>query len=795
MVNATGSWDVASIRRWMGDFSKCESPSKVAARMGQCFSTTVVASEAKNYELHLDTEDNFTDILSNYKGKEMCHSDGTGMIERSVLVSLIDQLPLGPRNPTEVSMIQIRFGGAKGTLTAWDFHELRTLTPFPLPRNRNVLLRPSMVKFKAPYRQLEVISIGKQIPYYLNRNVILLLGVHGVQNKVFLGMQRHMLDNLDAMLTDPSKAMQMISQLSGPDSSLTSSLLRMLSCGLSPSDEPFLFSCLHAIRAHHLMTLRKKSRVFVEKGVVLLGGLDETGLVPEGCVFFQIRPEGVAPDRNATFDNTGFEVLTGPVMVTKHPVMHPGDVRMLLAVNIPELRAHKNCILFSRHGDRPEADKMAGSDLDGDQFAVTWDERLFLGEWNGCFRQPPYKWQSSRGKTLLMQSITMADDARILQMANCDPMDFDPDTILSHAPPLLRTAYDEPGEKSKKIDGIDDNELISHFINHAINDNLGQIAMMWLDYAAENGAACEACLKLAGLHSIAVDFPKSGTPATIPRDLFISLDTPRAHWRERKGSPSYHCAGPIGKLYDQVVNRMGDSKSASESYALPLAGRQLDPHGQILRFLQSDSTKGRLAEIYKIRIPVELGLDLEATADPDSKDPSLDLIAVAKDHRFDYEEGLVKLMSKYNLQCEGELLTGCIRKYNKLDKKRQHDLSETVRTQCRELRSNHRRSFFMFVLYTVCPELEENVDDETEDSWVDYVEAAVIGKALLPEGDYFSEQETRDFVILARKLAAAYYIATYNPEIWWEDAHQINRSILFSFPWIVADVIAAGLQN
>ena len=39
-------------------------------------------------------------------------------------------------------------------------------------------------------------------------------------------------------------------------------------------------------------------------------------------------------------------------------------------------------ILFSQCGCRPEADKMAGSDLDGDQFAVCWDNRLFLCDGN-----------------------------------------------------------------------------------------------------------------------------------------------------------------------------------------------------------------------------------------------------------------------------------------------------------------------------------------------------------------------------------------------------------------------------
>jgi len=598
MVDARGSWTVASIRDWMGDFSLCESPSKVAARMGQCFSTTVVASNASTSSWSGKVKDDFPDVISVHDGKEMCHSDGTGLIKRSVLMSLITQLPLGPRDPSEVSIIQIRFGGAKGTLTAWDFAQLK------LSCHHDVLLRPSMVKFNSSYRQLEMISFGKQIPYYLNRNVILLLKAHGVQDEVFLGMQRRMLDSLDAMLLDSAKAMEMIPRLSGPDSSLSSALVHMLSCGLSPCNDPFLFSCLHAIRAHHLMNLRKKSRVFVEKGAVLIGGLDETGLVPEGCVFVQIRPEGGS-------SGSRFEILNGPVMVTKHPVMHPGDVRMLLAVDIPELRGHKNVILFSRHGQRPEADKMAGSDLNGDQIAFTWDERLFLGGWHRSDRQRSGAWRSGGGETLEMQAETMIEDSQKLQRANAAPMDFDPDSgenaraddhidgsflvdIFAFLSESTRASSSAPG-----VGAVDDKQLVAHLINHAKNDNLGHIAAMWLDYADNNGANCDECLKLAALHSIAVDFPKSGKPAVIPRELYISRSVARAHWREKKGSPSYECKGVVGRMYDEVIRRMqGDL--ISHEHALPLAGRRFDRHGQILRFVEKGtSIDYYLQEIYK----------------------------------------------------------------------------------------------------------------------------------------------------------------------------------------------------
>ena len=43
---------------------------------------------------------------------------------------------------------------------------------------------------------------------------------------------------------------------------------------------------------------------------------------------------------------------------------------------------------------------------------------------------------------------------------------------------------------------------------------------------------------------------------------------------------------------------------------------------------------------------------------------------------------------------------------------------------------------------------------------------------------------------MAQRLAAAYYVATYSPEM----HNEGSKSVLYSFPWIVAaDVIACGL--
>ncbi len=61
--------------------------------------------------------------------------------------------------------------------------------------------------------------------------------------------------------------------------------------------------------------------------------------------------------------------------------------------------------------------------------------------------------------------------------------------------------------------------LLEHFVDHARNQNLGIIANAWLAHANQSSPGCSQCLELAQLHSMSVDFPKTGVPATMPREL------------------------------------------------------------------------------------------------------------------------------------------------------------------------------------------------------------------------------------------------------------------------------------
>lgn len=69
-------------------------------------------------------------------------------------------------------------------------------------------------------------------------------------------------------------------------------------------------------------------------------------------------------------------ILQGKVVVSRNPCTHPGDIRLLDAVNKSELQHLVNVIVFPSTGERPLCNMMSGGDLDGDVYFVCWDQRI-----------------------------------------------------------------------------------------------------------------------------------------------------------------------------------------------------------------------------------------------------------------------------------------------------------------------------------------------------------------------------------------------------------------------------------
>lgn len=118
----------------------------------------------------------------------------------------------------------------------------------------------------------------------------------------------------------------------------------------------------------------------VEKGVVLIGIMDETGKLPAGTFYAcWDRPPADSDDPYATPTAEPLPAHTR-ALVSRNPVVSPADLRILKAADpatLPdELTSLHNVVVFPKVGRRPEQCKMSGGDLDGDIFFIIWDEKL-----------------------------------------------------------------------------------------------------------------------------------------------------------------------------------------------------------------------------------------------------------------------------------------------------------------------------------------------------------------------------------------------------------------------------------
>ncbi len=348
---------------------------------------------------------------------------------------------------------------------------------------------------------LDIINISDYIPCFLNRQVIIILSSLGVADSVFSQLHDAMLKTICNLFVDRHQARQAIKvhykNAYAPHTaeSIPNRVNYLL--------EPYFRELLKTIQAKLLDGLIRRTRIFIKKGRILMGVIDETHTLSANQVFIQCA---FNPDSDDYLDDDGDEcghfvrdrkrktfVVTTRVIVAKNPCMHPGDVRVVESVDVKQLRHMVDCVVFPATGARPLTNMCSGSDLDGDLYFICWDSMLLPVE------------------------------------TNVEPMD-----------------YTTP-QCAEKLDPIDNNDIIEFFVDFIKTDQMGRIANAHVAIADSSklGVKDPLCVELARAFSIAVDFPKTGVVPEIPENC-KKIKYPDFMG---KHDDSYESDKIIGKMY------------------------------------------------------------------------------------------------------------------------------------------------------------------------------------------------------------------------------------------------------
>ncbi|OIW30853.1 RdRP-domain-containing protein [Coniochaeta ligniaria NRRL 30616] len=466
-----------SIRKWMGRFTHIKVVAKYAARLGQCFSTTRLLRH-----IPAPTIVSIPDVERN----SYCFTDGVGKISSILAKMIADEW----KEDSVPSAFQFRMGGCKGVLVTW-----------PEAKDIEVHIRKSQEKFSSEFNGLEIIRLSHYTTATLNRQTISILSCLGVPDSVFMSLLLQELRNYDRAMTDRTFATKLLRQY--VDESQSSLMIAgMLDYGFMEANEPYVKAMLELWRSWSIKYLKEKARIPIAESAFVLGCIDETGTLKGHINKKRRRNEKPVKELPEIFlqisdpDNRGDpRIITGVCIVGRNPSLHPGDIRVVKAVDVPALRHLRDVVVFPMQGDRDIPSMCSGGDLDGDDFFVIWDKNLIPNEW--CHI----------------------------------PMDFEP--------PAAKELDHEPTVQ----------DLTMFFTLYMKNNSLPIIAHSHLAHAdfRDSGAKDPRCVELAKLHSKAVDYVKTGVPAEMEKKL-----KPRAwpHFMEKRNS--YRSFKILGQMYDRV---------------------------------------------------------------------------------------------------------------------------------------------------------------------------------------------------------------------------------------------------
>jgi RNA-dependent RNA polymerase len=231
--------------------------------------------------------------------------------------------------------LQIRFQGSKGMLSV----------DYKL-QGRAICLRPSMIKFQAPEsREIEIArAFDRPGAYFLNRPLIMLLEGLGVPYEAFKMYQDKAVRETQASTESLDRAARMLEGHGlGTSYRLPSVMLSLEKLGIDNlSDNSFYQKMLEFAVYHILRMLKNRARIPIPDAWTLVGVADEHKELKEGEIFACIKQV----DKRVMY-------LEGPVLISRSPTIHPGDVQMVNAVGPPPAgscflrEALQNTVVFS----------------------------------------------------------------------------------------------------------------------------------------------------------------------------------------------------------------------------------------------------------------------------------------------------------------------------------------------------------------------------------------------------------------------------------------------------------------
>ncbi|KAI7852474.1 RNA dependent RNA polymerase-domain-containing protein [Circinella umbellata] len=479
-----------------------------------------------------------------------------------------------------------------------------------------------------------------------------------------------MVDSMTNMLGNPTSAIKIVCQ-NMDEHGNTDIMARIIDAGFLDRGDPYIINMLNVFRVSKLRDIKEKARIHVPKGAFLLGMLDETDSLEEGEIYVRISDTTTSNSSSSRRKPP----IVGPCVIFRNPCFHPGDVRTVMAVDYPKLRHLYDVVVFSAKGFRDLPSMLSGGDLDGDDYTVIWDEALL-----------PTK-------------------------SNYAPLSY------KGATPL-------------EVDQVKISDIIKFFVNYINNDNLGQIANSHLAISdkSSQGAKDGRCVRLAQLHSAAVDFAKTGQPVKFENDLRTNTFP---DFMQKLDKESYESDKVLGRMYRSI------NANDYEKY----------------REILLDTTT------YDHRLWL---------------DGMAEYIVFARDQQACYNRDLLALMNQYGIYTETELVSGYVMEWKKKTSARKSMFEQTkqVIKAVKSLQEKYRKEFL------------RTVDTSTTTTTAKTI---IIGKdgRRKQEGPVKLESSKHELEL----KAAGYYYVTYHPQ---ERARlKSDEAGLFSFPWIVYDYICA----